>query len=64
LIGLAAKDARISADMAAHISTVGIALRQALPANDLFEQVTGSKTARLSAWLKNSKLMPPANGDG
>jgi uncharacterized protein YbjT (DUF2867 family) len=52
LIGLAAKDARISADMAAHISTVGIALRQALPANDLFERATGTTSTPLAVWLK------------
>lgn len=50
LIGLA--DDRISADMAAHISAIGAALRQAIPVNDLFERVTGAKSTPLSAWLE------------
>ena len=56
LIGLAEKDARISADMAAHISAIGAALRLAIPGNDLFEQVTGGKATPLAAWLKEGRL--------
>lgn len=61
LNALAATDPRIGSDMAAHIATVGIALRQALPANDLFEQVTGSRTTPLAAWLKEGRFLKPSS---
>jgi uncharacterized protein YbjT (DUF2867 family) len=52
LIGLAATDDRVSTDMATHISAIGAALRQAMPANDLFERATGAKSMPLAGWLK------------
>lgn len=43
LVSLASIDGRLSREMAEHISTVGMALRQRLPMNDLFEQLTHQK---------------------
>ncbi len=50
LVHLSLSDARLSPEMAEHISTVGIALRQKLPMNQLFEELTGEKpTSMLDA---------------
>jgi len=43
LVQLSRADGRLSSDMAEHISTVGIALRQQLPMNRLFEELTHEK---------------------
>lgn len=51
LMARAANDARINSDMAEHIATVAAAIRQPVPLNGLFEQLTGARPHTLEEAL-------------
>jgi uncharacterized protein YbjT (DUF2867 family) len=57
LIALAATDDRINVDMAGHISAVGAALRQSLPANNMFEAVTGEKPTSVADLIARNAIV-------
>jgi uncharacterized protein YbjT (DUF2867 family) len=58
LIALSAKDPRINADMAGHISSVAAALHQMKPLapNNMIEQITGVRPMSLREALETGKL--------
>lgn len=59
IIELSAKDSRLNADMAAHISSVAAALEQMqpLPPNDMIEQITGAPPLSLEEALQGGRLV-------
>ena len=55
-MALSARDGRINADMAGHISALGAAIRQPRPSNDMFEAVTAEKSLSLAQVLESGRL--------
>lgn len=56
LVALSLADGRLSPEMAEHISTVGIALRQKLPMNELFEELTHEKPTSILEAIQSGRV--------
>lgn len=56
LVALSARDGRINADMAEHISAVAASIRRSTPLNDLFRKVTGEHPMSLREMLATGRL--------
>jgi uncharacterized protein YbjT (DUF2867 family) len=56
LVSLSLADGRLSPEMAEHISTVGIALRQKLPMNELFEELTHEKPTSILEAIQSGRV--------
>lgn len=56
LVSLSLADGRLSPEMAEHISTVGIALRQKLPINEMFEELTHEKPTSILEAIQSGRV--------